>query len=215
MAIRRSAWLAFAALLLFSVSGWAQFSQRPESDAPGPNYVPEGTRFMIQLDDKLDSNKVNSGKHFKAKLSEDLTTPSGLTIPAGKKIKGHVSQVDRGLHGHMLLSFDEIETQHGWRPLVASVSGVPGEHSVKTNEEGEIENKGHSRRRMVETAAAGTAVGAAAGAAAGGGRGAAIGAGAGAAAGLGAGLLLDRQVRLEKGTQLELRMDRPLQVPAR
>jgi len=52
-----------------------------------------------------------------------------------------------------------------------------------------------------------------AGAAAGGGKGAAIGAAAGAGLGLGAGILSDRNFRLEKGTQLEVQLDRQLIVP--
>ncbi len=181
----------------------------------GPNYIPDGTRFIVRLDDKLDTNKVEQGKHFKAKLAEDLIAPNGQTIPRGKKIKGHVSGVDRGMHGRILLSFDEIETNHGWMPLIATISDVPGEHAMKTNEEGEIERKGANKTRTIETIAVGAGIGAAAGAAAGGGKGAAIGAGIGAVGGGVTGLLLNRDLKLDKGQQLELRLDRPLQVPSR
>jgi hypothetical protein len=194
----------------------AQFSTRPPDDngSPGPNYIAEGTRFLIKLDSTLDSNKLEAGKKFKAQLAEDLVTPNGLVIPAGKKVRGHVSDVDRGFHGRIMLSFDEIETRNGWRPLIASVSDVPGEHGVRqVGDEGEIERAGKSRQRTVEDAAAGAAVGATAGVIGGGGRGAAIGAGAGAGAGVAAALLFDRNVKLQKGQQLELRLDRPLQVP--
>jgi hypothetical protein len=214
MAQKRSAWLMLPLFLLASLPGFAQWSSRPNDNGNlPPNYIGEGTRFMARLDDTLDTKKLQPGKHFKLKLAEDLVAPNGSTIPAGKKIKAHVSSIDRGMHGRILISFDEIETRHGWRPLVASVSDVPGEKIVKTNEEGEIEKKGTDKRRMIETAAVGAAVGAAAGAAAGGGKGAGIGAGAGAAVGLGAGLLTDRDLKLDKGLQLELRLDRPLQVP--
>ena len=101
-----------------------------------------------------------------------------------KSIKGHVSSIETGPDSGMLLSFDEIETNHGWVPLVATITGVPGERSAKTDEEGEIQRKGMSKRRMIESAAVGAAIGTAGGAAAGGGKGAGIGAGAGA--GLGA-----------------------------
>jgi hypothetical protein len=214
---RRTTWLAIPLFLLASLSLLAQFSTRPPNDGaagPGPNYIAEGTRFMIRLDDTLDTNKLDPGKKFKAKLAEDLVAPDGSIIPAGRKVRGHVSDVDRGFHGRILLSFDEIETRNGWRPLIASVSDVPGEHGVKpVGDEGEIERAGHSKQRTVEDAAAGAAVGAAAGAIGGGGRGAAIGAGAGAGAGVAAALLFDRNVKLQKGQQLELRLDRPLQVP--
>ncbi len=180
----------------------------------GTNYIPDGTRFIVRLNDKLDSNNLKQGKHFKASLAEDLVAPNGQRIPRGQKIKGHVSSVDRGLHGRILLSFDEIETRHGWMPLIATVSDVPGEHSMKTGNEGEIEKKGPDGRRIIETAAVGAGVGAAAGAAAGGGKGAAIGAGVGAAGGGATSLLLGGDLKLDKGQQLELRLDRPLEVPS-
>jgi len=195
---------------------FAQFSTRQPDDSgsPGPNYISEGTRFLVRLDNTLDSNKLKPGKKFNAKLAEDLVTPNGMVIPAGKRVRGHVSDVERGFHGRLLLSFDEIETAHGWRPLIASVNDVPGEHGVKpVGDEGEIERSGYNKQRTAEEAAAGAAIGATAGMIGGGGRGAAIGAGAGAGAGVATALLFNNNVRLIKGQQLELRLDRPLQVP--
>jgi hypothetical protein len=215
MAKKRTSWLVMSLFVMASLPVFGQWSARPDNNgSPGPNYIPEGTRFIVRLDDTLDTKKLQPGKHFKAKLAEDLVAPNGFSIPAGKKIKAHVSEIDRGVHGRILISFDEIETRHGWRPLVASVSDVPGEKGVKpVGPEGEIEKKGHDKKRMIETAAVGAAVGAVAGAAAAGGKGAGIGAAAGAGVGLGAGLLTDRDLKLDKGQQLELRLDRPLQVP--
>ena len=197
-------------------NGYGQGSSYPQNSGyQSDNMIPEGTRFMIRLNDKLDTAKLKPGKKFEAKLSEDLTAPDGSTIPAGKKVKGHVSSVDRGLNARLLLSFDEIETRHGWRPLIATVTGVPGEHSVKeeSGPEGEIQKRSADKVRVLEGAAIGAAVGAAAGAAAGGGHGAAIGAAAGGALGGGAGLLTNRDLKLDKGAQLEVRLDRPIQVP--
>jgi hypothetical protein len=177
------------------------------------NAIPDGSTFLVRLQDRLDTRKLEQGKRFKAKLAEDLIAPNGAIIPRGKKIKGHVSSIEQGLHATMLLSFDEIETNHGWVPLVATITGVPGEHAAKTGEEGEIQRKGMSKRRMIESAAVGAGIGAAGGAAAGGGKGAGIGAGAGAGLGALAGVLTDRNLRLEKGTTLEVRLDHALQVP--
>lgn len=209
---KRSALVWLSALLL-ALPAWAQFSSR-DTYQSGPNYIPEGTRFIIRLKDKLDTSKVKPGKHFTAELAEDLQAPNGDVIPRGKKIKGHVSDVDRGLHARLLLSFDQIETRHGWMPLVATVTGVPGEHAMKTTgDEGEIQNRGVDKKRVVEAAVVGAGVGAAAGGAAGGAHGAVIGAGAGAAVGAGAGILSKRDLKLDKGQQLEVQLDRPLQVP--
>jgi hypothetical protein len=187
--------------------------QEVAAPAP-PNTVAEGTTFLIRLSDKLDTAKLKQGKHFKAKLAEDLVAPDGETISRGKTVKGHVSSVEHGLHARLLLSFDEIDTGHGSMPLIATVTGVPGEHGVKQPDaEGEIERRGMSTRHMIESVAVGAGVGAAGGAAAGGGKGAGIGAGAGAGTGALVGFLTDRNMTLDKGTTLEVRLDHPLQIP--
>jgi hypothetical protein len=193
------------------------FAQDPAiaPQAP-PNAIPEGTRFLIRLNDKLDTRNLQAGKHFKAKLAEDLIAGNGTVIPRGKTIKGHVSSVEQGLHARVLLSFDEIDTGHGSMPLIATVTGVPGDHAVKEpGEEGELQRKGMSKEHEVEAVAVGAGIGAAAGAIKGGGKGAGIGAGAGAGVGAIAGLLTDHDLRLEKGTVLEVRLDHPLQIPFR
>jgi hypothetical protein len=214
MSPSRSASIALSLLLLAALPVAAQFSTREPSASPAPNWIPDGTHFIVRLDKSLDTAKIDRGKHFTAKLAEDIAAPNGAMIPRGEKIKGHVSDVEHGLHGRILLSFDQINTPHGWMPISATVTDIPGEHSLKTDdEEGQIERKGRNKTHVAEDAAVGAGVGAIAGAAAGGGKGAAIGAAAGAALGTGTGFLTDRNLKLEKGQQLELRLDRPLEVP--
>lgn len=211
---RLSPWLVLC-LLLGTSALWAQSHDPLIAPMAPPNAIPEGTSFLVRLEDKLDTRNLQPGKRFKVKLGEDLIAADGNTIPRGKKIKGHVSSVEQGLHARLLLSFDEIETRHGWVPLVATVTGVPGEHSVKqSDEEGSIERRGMNKRRMIEAAAVGAVLGTVTGAAAGGGKGAGIGAGAGAGVGALAGILTDHDLRLEKGTTMEVRLDRALQVPS-
>jgi len=179
-----------------------------------PNAIPEGTRFLIRLNDKLDTRSLQLGKHFKPKLAEDIVAGNGAVLPLGKTSKGHVSTIEQGLHARMMLSFDEIDTGHGSMPLIATVTGVPGDHAVKEpSEEGELQRKGMSKEHEIEAVAVGAGIGAAAGAIKGGGKGAGLGAGAGAGVGAIAGLLTDHDLRLEKGTVLEVRLDHPLQVP--
>ncbi|HJW99791.1 MAG TPA: hypothetical protein VJ453_06505 [Terriglobales bacterium] len=189
-------------------------NQRNQPPATG-NVIPADTQFEIQLKDTLDTSKDNPGKKFKAKLAQDLVAPDGTRIPMGAEIKGHVSDLDRGIHSRLLLSFDEIKTKHGWVPLAATVAGVPGEHGVQaeTGSEGEIKHSKVDTRRTIESAAAGAAIGAIAGVAAGGGKGAAIGAGVGGGLGTGVGLLTGRNIRLNKGQALDLRLDRDIFLP--
>src|SRR5437868_9457004 len=189
----RSRWIWCLAILFAGIPGFAQ----RDSNGPAPSHsIPEGTTFLIRLDDKLDTAKLKQGKHFKAKLSEDLVGPDGTVVPRGQRVTGHVSSVEQGIHARMLISFDEIDTGHGKMPLIATLTGLPSEHGVKPpDSEGEIERKGMSNRHMIETVAVGAGVGAVGGAAAGGGKGAGIGAGVGAGAGALAGYLTDRDLK--------------------
>ena len=188
----------------------------PPANAAPPDAVPEGKRFIIKLKDSLHTKKLNDGKHFKAELREDLVTPSGLIIPKGRTIKGHVAQYEHGYTGaRLMLAMDEIETRHGWVPLIATVTGVPGDPSIKsTGDEGELTKKGPDKKRMITNAAIGAGVGAVSGSVIGGGKGAAIGAAVGAGLGTGTSLLLrGSDMKLDKGTQLEVRLERDLSVP--
>jgi hypothetical protein len=181
-----------------------------------PDALPEGKRFIIKLKDTLDTKKLSDGKHFKAELREDLLTPSGLIIPRGRTIKGHVARFERGYTGaRMMLAMDEIETRHGWVPLIATVTGVPGDPSIKsTGDEGELAKKGPNKKRVIENAAIGAGIGAVSGSVLGGGKGAAVGAAVGAGLGTGSGLLIrGNDLKLDKGTQLEVRLERDLTVP--
>src|SRR5262249_27364666 len=180
------------------------------------NAIPEGTRFIVKLKDTLDTRKMEEGKHFKAELREDLVTPSGLIIPKGRTIKAHVARFEHGYTGAKLqLALDEIETRKGWAPLIGTVTGVPGDPSIKaTGEEGEIYRKGPDKKKVLTNAAIGAAVGAVSGSVVGGHKGAVIGAAAGAGVGTGTSFLFKgSDMKLDKGTQLEVRLDRDLVVP--
>ncbi len=179
---------------------------------PAPaNAVPQGTIALIQLTDRLDTHTAKAGDHFQARLAEPLTAPGGQTIEAGRKIKGHVSAVMPGLRTLLLLSFDEIETASGSSPLIATVTGVPGEHGLKQiGEEGEIGRQGLTKEQIAEAVVVGAGQGAESGMHSGGKRGAVNGAGSGAANGALSAFESGHDLVLEKGTALEIRLDRNL-----
>jgi len=185
------------------------------SSAPS-NSVLQGTVVLIQLTDRLDTRSAKAGDHFRARLSEPLMASDGSTIPQGKKVKGHISAVEPGMQTRLLLSFDEIETTHGWVPLIATVTGLPGEHGLRQiGEEGEIGRKGMTKEQIAEAVVVGAGEGAADGAHAGGKRGAAAGAGSGAANGALSAFESGHDLMLDKGTALEIRLDRNLTIPVR
>jgi hypothetical protein len=196
------------ALSLFCAMAWllAGLPSRAATDSE----VPAGTRFLVELRDKLEAKKIHAGRHFEARTLEALPTLDGRVIEAGARLKGRVSYVE---HNKMELQFEEIDTGHGWVPIVATVTGVEGDKHVKakTNEEGEISAKGSRGKDAAIGALVGGGLGAAVGAAAGGGKGAAIGAGAGGAGGALLGSASGgRDLVLQKGTRLEVSLERPL-----
>jgi hypothetical protein len=213
----RSIQFILAGAFILALTTSLAFAQ-DESTAPQgpPNAVSQGTIFLIQLTDRLDTRTVKAGDHFRARLAESLVAANGTTLDQGKKIKGHVSAVEPGLHTRLLLSFDEIETQHGWVPLIATVTGVPGEHGLREiGEEGEIGRKGMTKEEVAEAVVVGASEGAAEGAHNGGKHGAAAGAGSGAANGAYSAFESGHDLVLDKGTALEIRLDRNLQIPQR
>jgi hypothetical protein len=205
-----------ASLLIASVATSLLRAQNPAPAPPTPNTVPQGTTFLIQLTDRLDTRAVKAGDRFHARLAENLISANGAVLPEGRKIKGHVSALEPGFRTRLLLSFDEIETERGWVPLIATVTGVPGEHGLKqTGEEGEIERRGMDKERIAEAVVVGASEGAAQGAQSGGKRGVAAGAGNGAADSALSAFESGHNLVLDKGTALELRLDRSLQIPSR
>ncbi|HEX2714983.1 MAG TPA: hypothetical protein VHM88_22580 [Candidatus Acidoferrales bacterium] len=182
--------------------------------------VPDGTRFLVRLEDELSTRKSKVNKKFKAHTLEPLQAADGTILPSGAEVRGHISRIESaGLTGRarLWLTFDEIKTAAGKMPLVAEVVSVPGDFSVRQGEskEGEIEARTSKGRRDVEAAAAGAAIGAVAGAATKGGKGAGIGAALGAATGFLISSGIGQELDLPKGTKLELELERSLYVARR
>jgi hypothetical protein len=204
-------------LLLLSLSPSVLAAQNSDT-IPAPSaIIPQSTTFLIQLTDRLDTKTVKQGDRFHARLAEPLlSSTGGLMIDQGKKIKGHVSAVEPGLHTRLILSFDEIETQHGWTALIATVTGVPGEHGLQqVGDEGQIGRKGMTKEQIAEAVVVGAGEGAAPGVHDKDKHEAATGAGQGAANSAFTALESGHDLVLDKGTALEIRLDRNLQIPTK
>lgn len=127
--------------------------------------VVPGTKFLVRLEDELDTRETRQNCKFKVRTLEPLEAGSGIYLPTGAEISGHVSRVDSaGVAGRarIWLTFDDIRTEFGKLPIVAEVVGVPGDHSVKmgTTQEGLIEGRTSTQQAAAEAAAAGAALGA-------------------------------------------------------
>ncbi len=213
--------VARALALLLAATAFPSPSPAQQGSPPPSNSVastvPNGTRFLVRLNDELSTRKSKVNKKFKAHTLEPLQTLNGSVLPPGAEIRGHVSRIEpAGVTGHarMWLTFDEIKTPAGKMPLVADVVSVPGDHAVKQGEskEGEIEARTSKGVRDLEAAAAGAAIGAVVGGAAKGGKAAGIGAAIGGATGFLISSGMGQELDLPKGTKLELELDRPLYI---
>jgi len=140
---------------------------RRHADLPVEAYaVVPGTKFLVRLDDELDTKETREKSRFKVTTLEPLEAGSGIYLPAGAQIRGHVSRIEpAGVAGRakLWLTFDEIRTKFATLPIVAEVVSVPGDHSVKTgttHQEGLIEWRTSTQQAAAEAAAAGAAMGA-------------------------------------------------------
>jgi hypothetical protein len=127
--------------------------------------VAPGTKFLVALEDELSSKGTPEKAKFKVKTLEPLEAGSGIYLPSGAEIEGHVSHVEAaGTTGRakIWLTFDQIHTKFGRLPIVAEVISVPGEHSVKSKagQEGLIEGRSSTQQDAAQAAAAGAALGA-------------------------------------------------------
>src|SRR5579872_6027251 len=185
-AIQAAAILVLCGRFIFPAP--ASGAQTRSSSIPAPpDQVQNGTHFLVRLDQEMNTGRDRVSKTFDVRTLEPLETSSGRVIPAGAKITGHISRIEpAGLTGRarLWLTFDDIDTRRGPLPIVAEVSSVPGEFSVRQGEskEGEIEVYTNKKTQVLEDTAAGAAKGSAAGVAAHNGKAAAMGAATGGVA---------------------------------
>ena len=125
-----------------------------------PSEIPTGTRFLVALQKDMSTKNAKAGERFVTRSLDPLTAPDGTFIPRGAEVRGHVSRVEPGGttgRARIWLSFDDIQGPNGPLPIVAEVTQVPGEHSVKPgeNKEGEIEARTSAGVREFQAAATG------------------------------------------------------------
>jgi len=127
--------------------------------------VVPGTRVLVRLEEDLGTGDTKEGRRFSARTLEPILAGSGIYLPSGAQIVGHVARVQPALvagRAKIWLVFDEVRTKFGPLPIVASVVGVPGDHSVRTSpeKEGLIEGKTSTQQAAGQAAAEGAGMGA-------------------------------------------------------
>ncbi len=220
----------FSLTALLSAAAFAQQLQpRPAAPATPPStdgYVaPAGTHIPLSLINSISTKNAQPGDRVYLQTAFPVLDRGKIVIPPGSYVQGTVTQAQRPGRvkgrGQLYIRFDSLTLPNGvtrdFRASINSIDSLANDDLKK--KEGKIEsggNKGGDARTVGETAGAGAGIGALAGSAGGHGlMGAGIGAAAGAAAGLAA-VLLTRgpDAILERGSTVEMVLDRPLEFTA-
>jgi hypothetical protein len=215
---RNSLQSLMAALVVLWFVAAPSVKAQNQSNAPSSleaKEVAPGTRFMIRLESPLSTKDAKAGQAFLARTIEPIVSADGTTLTPGAEIRGHVDKAEAAHQigrARLWLTFDDIRTPDGWQPFVAVVDDVPGVHSIRVdfNREGEIEAYSDKRKEAIDAAAAGALVGAATGVASQDGKDAAKGAAIAAATAFMVASGLGQEVTLDKGTKVEVVLERPL-----
>src|SRR5258706_5528900 len=109
---------------------------RGQADVPVEAYaVVPGTKFLVRLEDELDTKEAREKRRFKVTTLEPLEAGSGIYLPAGTQIRGDVSRLESaGVAGRAKdwVTIYENHTKFATLPIVAEgVGGILG-HSVAT-----------------------------------------------------------------------------------
>ena len=163
--------------------------------------IPVGQELDVRLQERLSSETATPEQRFEATTAVDVMQGDRVLIPAGSTVRGVVRSVDKAGNidrsGKLTLAFDQITARGRQYPLRAMATQVFESRGIL--EEG----------KTVGTAGA---VGAVIGGIIGGLKGAAIGAAVGAG-----GVIIateGKDIALEPGTIIRLRLDQPLQIGA-
>ncbi|HEX3559617.1 MAG TPA: hypothetical protein VHU19_10445 [Pyrinomonadaceae bacterium] len=174
----------------------------------GVSNVPSDTVLLVELQSRISTDVSQTGDRFEAQVVE----PKDL---AGATVGGRLTQVRRPGKARgtamLQLTFDQIQMPNGggWQEFSAQVVEVlpPGDASVgNVDPEGGVRGKS-STKDDVTKIGAGAGIGAIIGGITGGGTGAVVGAIIGGGAGT-AGAMTQRgkEIRLERGQQLRIRV---------
>jgi hypothetical protein len=164
-----------------------------------------GTQISVRTDESINSQNAAPDRTFTATISQDVIAEDGrLVIPRGSPATLVIRRVDDGStfsNGSFVLDLDSVRV-NGRNYLVSTTD-------LKQSDSNGI----GANKRTGEMVGGGAVLGTLLGAIAGGGKGAAIGAIAGAAAGGGVQVLTKgHEIRVPAETQLNFKLDRPLEL---
>lgn len=192
-----------------------------EAVEQGSVIVPRGTRVPLALINSVSTKHAAEGDKIYLESVYPVVVDGRILIPPGTYVSGSITSSKRPGRvkgkGELYLRFEQMIMPNGTiRDFTGRIGQLDGRSPDSLDrEEGKIQsegNKGEDAGTVAQTTATGASVGVIAGAAANNaGMGVGLGAAAGAAAGL-LGVLLTRgpDATLERGTQLDMVLDRDL-----
>jgi hypothetical protein len=166
------------------------------------NEIPAGTEIDVRMQNSLNSGTAMVEDRFEATTLVDLVMGGRVVIPAGAVMRGVVTAVEAGTRtnrtARLTVSFDQVTIAGRSYPMRGTVTEAIESEGIR----GEVGRTG-----------AGAGVGAVIGGILGGVKGAVLGAVIGGGGTIAA--TEGREVDLPQGTVLRVRLDSPLELPAR
>jgi len=188
------------------VPGTERVTRPTSSNAANTGWtIPTGSKVVIRMVDRVNSETNKIGDTFVAVLDEAISQGGIEVIPRGADVRGRIANIEDA--GRLKGS-----AQLGLELTQIIVNGIP--YSVTTSEYNEVgEGRG---KQTAKRAAVGAGIGAAIGAIAGGGKGAAIGAGVGGGGATAVQVLTKgEKLNIPSETKLEFTLRSPLVVAGR
>ena len=175
-------------------------STNPEQVESGRRgLLPVGQELDVRLQERLTSETATPEQRFEATTAVDVMQGNRVLIPAGSTVRGIVRSVDKAGNidrtGKLTLAFDQVAVRGRNYPLRAMATQVFESRGIKDE---------------AKTVGTGGAVGAIIGGIIGGLKGALIGAAVGAGGVIAA--TEGKDVALEQGTIIRIRLDEPVQL---
>jgi len=190
----------------------------PET-APAAYTVPPGTKLPLSLINSISTKRSAAGDAVYLETAFPVLAGGRIVIPVGSYVTGTVTEIQRprrlkGL-GQLYIRFDSLTLPNGvTRSFRGRVNNLDGDSKGTVDTEGKVtseNNKAGDAVTVEETAAAGAGVGGIVGALGGHpGMGVGVGAAAGAAAGLIGVMAARPDAILERGSTVEMIIDRPI-----
>jgi hypothetical protein len=185
--------------------------------AAAATIVPVNTPIRLQLETHLSTRFNTYGDGFAARVMTSVFYQGQEVIPSGAILEGHVVRVKdsrpAASESALMLKPDLLTMPGGQRYVISAVVVQGDAHNpARVNSEGELQEPRGMMATDVHHAEAGIGGGMVGGALLAGAQGAAVGAGVGAAVAAGIWLVRHRHLELNPGSQLTVKLERPLQL---